>query len=78
MAPFVSGVDLNCGCPQSWACAECLGAALMNKRELVADIVKEAKATLKRDGYEGRRTVSVKIRIHKDLRYVPHSPNSPQ
>lgn len=69
MAPFVSGVDLNCGCPQSWACAECLGAALMNKRELVADIVKEAKATLKRDGYEGRRTVSVKIRIHKDLRY---------
>ncbi|KFY31928.1 hypothetical protein V493_00686 [Pseudogymnoascus sp. VKM F-4281 (FW-2241)] len=50
MAPFVSGVDLNCGCPQSWACAECLGAALMNKRELVADIVKEAKATLKRDG----------------------------
>ncbi|KFY37620.1 hypothetical protein V494_04689 [Pseudogymnoascus sp. VKM F-4513 (FW-928)] len=68
MAPFVSGVDLNCGCPQSWACAECLGAALMNKRELVADIVKEAKATLKRDGYEGRRTVSVKIRIHKDLR----------
>ena len=71
MAPFVSGVDLNCGCPQSWACAECLGAALMNKRELVADIVKEAKATLKRDGYEGRRTVSVKIRIHKDLRYSP-------
>ncbi|OBT75030.1 hypothetical protein VF21_06344 [Pseudogymnoascus sp. 05NY08] len=68
MAPFVSGVDLNCGCPQSWACAECLGAALMNKRELVADIVKEARATLKRDGYEGRRTVSVKIRIHKDLR----------
>lgn len=43
----------------------------MNKRELVADIVKEAKATLKRDGYEGRRTVSVKIRIHKDLRYSP-------
>jgi tRNA-dihydrouridine synthase 4 len=68
VAPYVSGVDLNCGCPQSWACAESLGAALMNKRELVCDIVKEAKTALARSGYEGRRTVSVKIRVHKDLR----------
>jgi tRNA-dihydrouridine synthase 4 len=64
----VSGVDLNCGCPQSWACAESLGAALMNKRELVAEIVTEAKKKLKHDGF-GEKTVSVKIRVHPDLRY---------
>src|ERR1700709_588303 len=65
LAPYVSGVDINCGCPQSWACAETLGAALMNKRELVADMVKAAKESLKVLGYEGKKTVSVKIRIHK-------------
>lgn len=40
----------------------------MHKRELVAEMVKEAKSTLKQEGYEGKKTVSVKIRIHKDLR----------
>lgn len=46
IAPYVNGVDINCGCPQSWACAESLGAALMNKRELVASMVKAAKNAL--------------------------------
>ena len=68
LAPYVNGVDINCGCPQSWACAEMLGAALMHKRELVAEMVKEAKSALHREGYEGKKTVSVKIRVHKDLR----------
>ena len=67
-APYVSGVDLNCGCPQSWACAENLGAALMNRRELVAEIVTEAKKRLEREGWADTRTVSVKIRVHRDLR----------
>ncbi|KAI0861979.1 dihydrouridine synthase 4-like protein [Xylaria cubensis] len=79
-APFVNGVDLNCGCPQSWACAETLGAALMEKRDLVRDMVVATRQRLKEDGWgvgkeadmespEGRgRSVSVKIRVHKDLR----------
>ena len=67
-APYVNGLDINCGCPQSWACSESLGAALMHKRELVAEMVKEAKSALKREGFEEKKTVSVKIRIHKDLR----------
>ncbi|KAI0125577.1 tRNA-dihydrouridine synthase 4 [Xylariales sp. AK1849] len=77
-APFVSGVDLNCGCPQSWACAETLGAALMEKRELVREMVTETRERLRRDGWavEGEtfkeapkgRSVSAKIRVHKDLR----------
>ncbi|SPQ18320.1 458479c7-e5c7-4cfe-a7cc-362f2e89e3e8 [Thermothielavioides terrestris] len=78
VAPFSNGVDLNCGCPQSWACAETLGAALMEKRELVRDMVVETREQLRRDGWAvdkekdmdnpKGRSVSVKIRIHKDLR----------
>ncbi|KAH0498351.1 hypothetical protein TgHK011_005607 [Trichoderma gracile] len=78
VAPYVSGVDLNCGCPQSWACAETLGAALMNKRELVRDMVVETRQHLARDGWAvglekdvdspRGRSVSVKIRVHDDLR----------
>lgn len=40
----------------------------MHKRELVADMVKSAKESLRDLGYVGKKTVSVKIRIHKDLR----------
>ncbi|KAK3300509.1 uncharacterized protein B0H64DRAFT_381059 [Chaetomium fimeti] len=78
VAPFCSGVDLNCGCPQSWACSETLGAALMEKRELVRDMVVETREQLRRDGWgvdkekdidnPKGRSVSVKIRVHKDLR----------
>lgn len=79
-APFVNGVDLNCGCPQSWACAESLGAALMGRREVVRDMVVAARGRLGEvDGWGvgmGRadiesakgRSVSVKIRVHADLR----------
>ncbi|KAG5973877.1 hypothetical protein E4U55_000219 [Claviceps digitariae] len=77
-APFVAGVDLNCGCPQSWACAETLGAALMDRRELVRDMVVETRERLRGDGWGVRleedvenprgRSVSVKIRVHDDLR----------
>ncbi|KAB5580475.1 dihydrouridine synthase [Coniochaeta sp. 2T2.1] len=78
VAPSVGGVDLNCGCPQSWACAETLGAALMEKRELVRDMVTETRERLRQDGWAvGKdadkdsprgRSVSVKIRVHHDLR----------
>ncbi|KAI1631684.1 hypothetical protein F4809DRAFT_657566 [Biscogniauxia mediterranea] len=82
-APFVNGVDLNCGCPQSWACAASLGAALMERREVVREMVVRARRALADDGWgvglerdmdggdrgRGRgRSVSVKIRVHKDLR----------
>jgi tRNA-dihydrouridine synthase 4 len=40
----------------------------MHKPDLVAEIVKEAKRVVREEGYEGRRTVSVKIRVHRDLR----------
>ena len=62
LAPWVDGVDLNCGCPQSWACGEGIGCALMDSPELVAELVRAAKARLPRT-----KSVSVKIRVHKDL-----------
>ncbi len=72
-------MDLNCGCPQSWACAETLGAALMNQRELVRDMVVETRSRLAGEGWAvgmdkdvenpKGRSVSVKIRVHDDLRY---------
>lgn len=77
--PWVNGVDLNCGCPQSWACAETLGAALMERRELVRDMVVATRERLAADGWAvgltnadrespRGRSVSVKIRVHSDLR----------
>ncbi|KAI5815746.1 dihydrouridine synthase [Pyronema omphalodes] len=62
VAPYCDGVNLNCGCPQSWAISEGVGCALMRKPELVAQMVREAK---KRTGKEF--CISVKMRIHADL-----------
>jgi len=61
--PYCSGVDINCVCPQACACHEGLGAHLMHEKELVAEMVKAVKARCGQDF-----CVSVKIRIHADLR----------
>lgn len=60
VAPYADAVDLNCGCPQSWAMAEGYGAHLIGRPELVVDMVRQAKA---RSGLP----VSIKIRVHSDL-----------
>lgn len=63
ISPYVSGIDLNCGCPQSWACKSSIGASLMNKPELVRDMV----SAVKRLPWHSKTTspipMSVKIRI---------------
>ncbi|KAI9693579.1 MAG: hypothetical protein M1820_009145 [Bogoriella megaspora] len=61
--PYVAGVDLNCGCPQSWASQDGIGAILMRDRAAVGEMVRAVKASCGTDF-----CVSVKIRIHKDLR----------
>ena len=63
--PWVDGVDLNCGCPQSWALKSGIGCSLMNDPDLVAKMIEAAKTVM-----EPGKTVSCKIRIHKDLRKV--------
>lgn len=40
----------------------------MHQRSLVADMVRSSQSALESQGYAGKKTVSVKIRIHKDLR----------
>ena len=60
--PWVDGVDLNCGCPQSWALKEGIGCSLMSNPDLVASMVLAAKARL-----DPSKSVSCKIRIHKDI-----------
>lgn len=40
----------------------------MQKRELVVSMVQAAKGALHDSGYAGKKSVSVKIRIHRDLR----------
>jgi tRNA-dihydrouridine synthase len=64
IGPWVNGVDLNCGCPQSWALKEGIGCSMMSNPAKVAAMIKEAK---QRIGHG--KTVSCKIRIHKDLKY---------
>jgi tRNA-dihydrouridine synthase 4 len=61
IAPWVDGIDLNCGCPQSWAIREGIGCALQDAPELVARMVRAARVRV------GPGTsLSVKIRIDAD------------
>ncbi|XP_011873690.1 PREDICTED: tRNA-dihydrouridine(20a/20b) synthase [NAD(P)+]-like isoform X2 [Vollenhovia emeryi] len=63
VAPYCNGVDLNCGCPQRWAMQEGYGADLLKKPELVRDFVYQVRNRIPRPF-----TVSVKIRLLKDIR----------
>jgi tRNA-dihydrouridine synthase 4 len=62
IAPYVDGLDLNCGCPQKWAYHEGIGCALLRKPELVRDMVKCVK-----DRMGWGWPVSIKIRVDPDL-----------
>ncbi|XP_039210414.1 tRNA-dihydrouridine(20a/20b) synthase [NAD(P)+]-like isoform X1 [Crotalus tigris] len=64
VSPFADGIDLNCGCPQRWAMAEGYGACLINKPELVQDMVRSVRNQAEKPTF----SVSVKIRIHEDLK----------
>eukprot|EP00092_Neocalanus_flemingeri_P032204 GFUD01035002.1.p1 GENE.GFUD01035002.1~~GFUD01035002.1.p1 ORF type:complete len:302 (+),score=58.57 GFUD01035002.1:83-988(+) len=63
VSKYCNGVDLNCGCPQRWAWKEGIGACLINNPEFVSDVVKQTKAKISDPNF----SVSVKIRIHKDI-----------
>lgn len=62
VAPFVDGVDLNCGCPQRWAMQEGYGAKLISNPELIQDIVKQTVSRVP------GLPVSIKIRIHDNIK----------
>lgn len=62
VAPFVDGVSINCGCPQTWAIQEGLGCALMSDPERVRDMVRAIRERCGRG-----LSVGVKIRVHVDV-----------
>ncbi|XP_068963096.1 tRNA-dihydrouridine(20a/20b) synthase [NAD(P)+]-like isoform X3 [Petaurus breviceps papuanus] len=64
VCPYANGIDINCGCPQRWAITEGYGACLINKPELVQDMVRQVRSQVENP----RFSVSIKIRIHDDLR----------
>ncbi|PIO57211.1 hypothetical protein TELCIR_21385 [Teladorsagia circumcincta] len=45
-ARYSSGVDLNCGCPKSDVRAKGFGSFLLNKPDLLADIVKQCRSRI--------------------------------
>ncbi|KDN48214.1 FMN-linked oxidoreductase [Tilletiaria anomala UBC 951] len=63
VAPFVDGIDLNCGCPQPWAYSEGIGSALLRQPDKVRDMVRAVKGRLG-EGF----CMSVKIRVDSDLK----------
>ncbi|XP_058683742.1 tRNA-dihydrouridine(16/17) synthase [NAD(P)(+)]-like isoform X2 [Poecile atricapillus] len=64
ICPFADGIDLNCGCPQRWAISEGYGACLINKPDLVKDMVRHVRSQIDNPKF----SVSIKIRIHEDLK----------
>ncbi|GMS89147.1 hypothetical protein PENTCL1PPCAC_11322 [Pristionchus entomophagus] len=57
------GVDLNCGCPKSDVRQKGFGSSLLNKPELLADIVRQTRARISDPDYK----VSLKIRVNYPL-----------
>ncbi|ORC93529.1 putative tRNA-dihydrouridine synthase 4 [Trypanosoma theileri] len=66
LAPYCDAIDLNCGCPQRWAMKEGLGSALLQKPEVVADIVRCVRNGL--SGGEHDIPCVVKMRVSDDVR----------
>ena len=66
VANVSDGVDLNCGCPQSWVAKKGFGSCLLQKPEHVAEMVKAVKRLPLENG--NQFSVSVKIRVQDDLR----------
>lgn len=63
--PYVDGIDLNCGCPQSWAMRSGYGCAMLRKPELISSLTSSIRRNL-----PGDFSVSVKVRIQKTLSWV--------
>lgn len=55
---YADGVDLNCGCPQSWAMQDGYGSYLLKKPEVIEDMIK----TVRRNS-PSSFSVSIKIRL---------------
>ena len=64
VSPYVSGVGLNCGCPQRWAVSAGYGAKLLKDPVTLKDYIKFARAQVPSKDF----TISAKIRIDSDYK----------
>lgn len=55
---YVDGVDLNCGCPQAWAKKDGYGCFLLQKTDVIEDMMKTVRRNTSSDF-----SVSIKIRL---------------
>lgn len=60
--PYVDGIGLNCGCPIKEQVRDGIGAALMAKKELVADMIRAVKKK-----FGDKLVMEIKIRVHPDI-----------
>ncbi|PIO59161.1 hypothetical protein TELCIR_19384, partial [Teladorsagia circumcincta] len=60
---YSSGVDLNCGCPKSDVRAKGFGSFLLNKPDLLADIVRQCRSRISDPDF----TISLKVRVQYPL-----------
>lgn len=60
--PYVDGIGLNCGCPIKEQVREGIGAALMNNKELVSQMVFAVK-----EKWGDKICIETKIRVHDDI-----------
>ncbi|CAD2215733.1 Dihydrouridine synthase (Dus), putative [Angomonas deanei] len=72
LSPYGDAIDLNCGCPQRWAMQEGFGAALLEKPELVSDMIKCIRNAVPSITVAGGTSVPfpcvVKMRVKEDIR----------
>lgn len=59
---YVDGIDLNCGCPQSWAIETGYGCAMLRDPQLIKDLTDTVRRRFTNDF-----SVSVKIRVQQPL-----------
>lgn len=62
VSPYCDGVDLNCGCPQTWVKKLKLGCVMLQTPELIYDLVRQCRNQVLKPF-----TVSVKMRLLNDL-----------
>ncbi|KAF1760068.1 hypothetical protein GCK72_008314 [Caenorhabditis remanei] len=58
-----TGVDVNCGCPKHDVRSKGFGSALLNKPELLADMIRQTRARISDTEF----SVSLKIRVNSDI-----------
>jgi tRNA-dihydrouridine synthase 4 len=62
LSPYVDGIGINCGCPQSWAIKQGYGCGLGSKApEYIADMVRQARNV-------GNIPIECKIRVFANIR----------